>query len=71
MDSDILKGKWKQYKGMLKDRWGKLTDNDVNQIEGKIEILAGKLQEKYGLTKEKALQDINEFLGEYMIEEEK
>jgi uncharacterized protein YjbJ (UPF0337 family) len=48
MNEQILKGKWKQLKGEAKKEWGKLTDNDIDQIDGNIEILKGKLQEKYG-----------------------
>ena len=48
MNEKILKGKWKQIKGEAKKEWGKLTHNDLDQINGSIEILEGKLLEKYG-----------------------
>ena len=60
MNEEILKGKLKQFTGKLKAKWGELTDDDLKQAEGNREYLIGKLQEKYGLTKEKALQQIKD-----------
>ena len=54
MNKDQLEGKWKQLKGSLKEQWGKLTDDDIAQIDGKKDRLIGKLQERYGYTKEQA-----------------
>ena len=62
MNPDILKGRWLQVKGEVRRRWGKLTDNDVTEIEGRVEILIGKLQERYGMKREEAEKQINEFL---------
>ncbi|MGV8843247.1 MAG: CsbD family protein [Pseudomonas sp.] len=61
MDSDVLKGKWKQLSGKVKERWGKLTDDDMDVAEGHSEYLAGKLQERYGWTKEKAQEEVKNF----------
>lgn len=61
MNSDIIKGKWKQLSGDLKVRWGKLTNDDIDVAEGNSEYLAGKLQERYGWTKEKAEEEIKDF----------
>ena len=61
MNSDVLKGKWKQVRGRVKERWGNLTDDDLDTIDGHSEHLAGKLQEKYGWTKEKAQQELRDF----------
>lgn len=61
MNEDILKGKWKQLKGSIKDRWGKLTDDEIDQIEGDSEKLAGKIQEKYGKSKEEAKEEVEEY----------
>ncbi|CAE6952611.1 MULTISPECIES: CsbD family protein [Pseudomonas] len=61
MNSDIIKGKWKQLNGRIKERWGNLTDDDVDVAEGHSEYLAGKLQERYGWTKEKAQQELRDF----------
>lgn len=54
MNEDILKGKWKQLKGNMRKMWGKLTDDDVDQINGSYETLVGKIQERYGHTREAA-----------------
>jgi len=61
MNTDIFEGKWKQLKGQVKKRWGKLTDDDLDVAEGNSMYLAGKIQERYGLTKEKAEEEIAEF----------
>ncbi|UFQ96880.1 CsbD family protein [Pseudomonas wenzhouensis] len=61
MNSDIIKGKWKQLGGRIKERWGNLTDDDLDVAEGHSEYLAGKLQERYGWTKEKAQQELRDF----------
>jgi uncharacterized protein YjbJ (UPF0337 family) len=53
MNADILKGKWKEIKGEAKQKWGKLTDDDLTQIDGKEEQLLGLLQKRYGYAKEK------------------
>jgi uncharacterized protein YjbJ (UPF0337 family) len=54
MNQDIAEGKWKQVKGSMKTWWGKLTDDDVEQISGNWEKLVGKLQEKYGYNRDQA-----------------
>ncbi|HZJ93110.1 MAG TPA: CsbD family protein [Thiopseudomonas sp.] len=61
MNTDIFEGKWKQLKGQVQTRWGKLTNDDLDVAEGHSQYLAGKLQERYGLTKEKAEEEIAEF----------
>lgn len=61
MNSDIIKGKWKQLKGQLKTQWGDLTDDDLDVAEGHSDYLAGKLQERYGWTKERAEQEVRDF----------
>lgn len=52
LNRDIFQGKWKQFKGDMQANWGKLTDEDLDRIDGDIEKLAGKLQESYGLSRE-------------------
>jgi uncharacterized protein YjbJ (UPF0337 family) len=59
--SDRTAGTWHQLKGKVKERWGKLTDNDLLQLEGHGEQLAGKLQERYGLAREEAERQATEF----------
>jgi len=48
MNADQLKGKWTQFKGELKQQWGKFTDDDLQQIEGNYDKFVGKVQERYG-----------------------
>lgn len=61
MNTDRTAGNWKQLKGKIKEQWGKLTDDEVDQLEGKGEQLAGKLQERYGLAREEAERQAREF----------
>ena len=61
MNSDQLQGKWKQLKGSVKKKWGKLTDDDLEVIAGNNEQLQGKIQERYGITKEEAARQIREW----------
>jgi uncharacterized protein YjbJ (UPF0337 family) len=59
---DILMGKWKQMRGMVREQWGKLTDNQIDQINGDYERLVGVLQENYGYTREKAMQEADRWI---------
>lgn len=61
MNWDKIEGNWKQMKGDIKTRWGKLTDDQLDVIGGKREKLAGQLQESYGIGREEAEQQIKEF----------
>ncbi len=61
MNSDELKGKWKQLQGSAKEKWGKLTDDELTEIEGDQDKLAGKIQEKYGVAREEAERQIKEW----------
>jgi uncharacterized protein YjbJ (UPF0337 family) len=61
MNWDQIEGKWKQYAGELKEKWGKLTDDDLATIHGRREQLVGKLQERYGIAKDQAERQIDEF----------
>ena len=65
MNEDILKGKWKEIKGEVKQKWGKLTDDDLAQVEGKEEQLVGLLQKRYGYAKEKADEEYKTLIGRY------
>jgi uncharacterized protein YjbJ (UPF0337 family) len=58
MNRDVLEGKWKEMRGRVKEMWGKLTDDDLDRINGKTEQLLGVLQEKYGYAREKAEEEI-------------
>ena len=61
MNWDIVEGKWGQLKGSIKEQWGKLTDDELTEIAGNRDKMAGKLQERYGWTKEEADDKLNEF----------
>ncbi|MGH9161562.1 MAG: CsbD family protein [Vicinamibacteraceae bacterium] len=63
MEPDIIAGQWKQLKGEIKRRWGKLTDDDLTQAEGSMEKLVGRIQERYGYTKERAQQEVQELIS--------
>jgi uncharacterized protein YjbJ (UPF0337 family) len=73
MNSDQLQGKWKQMKGSIKERWGKLTDDDVDIINGKNDQLVGRIQERYGIAKEEAQRQVDEWMrsGSHEIEHER
>ena len=59
MNEDVLNGQWKQAKGHVREWWGKVTDDDVDRINGKSEQLVGVLQERYGWTRERAKQEMD------------
>ena len=61
MNEDIIKGKWKQITGRMKSQWGKLTNDDLDAADGHREYLVGKLQERYGLAKDKAEEEVKRF----------
>lgn len=61
MNSDIFKGKWNQFKGSIKQQWGKLTDDDLTQIEGNYDKFIGVLQERYGYSRERAERETNTY----------
>ena len=54
MNWDRIEGKWKQASGKIKEKWGKLTDDDLLEIEGRRDQLIGKIQTRYGITREQA-----------------
>ena len=59
MNWDKISGQWKQYKGKAKEKWGKLTDDEIDVIQGKREQLVGKIQERYGIAKDQAEKDVD------------
>lgn len=61
MNTDIIKGKWKQLSGQAKVQWNKLTDDDLGVADGHREYLVGKLQERYGWARDRAETEVNEF----------
>jgi uncharacterized protein YjbJ (UPF0337 family) len=62
MNQDILQGRWEQLKGKARVKWGKLTNDDIDQIKGERQKLVGKLRERYGLAAERAEQDVDDWL---------
>jgi uncharacterized protein YjbJ (UPF0337 family) len=65
MNWDQIEGKWKQLTGSIKAKWGDLTDDEITEIEGNREKLEGKLQEKYGRSKEQAQAEVDEWLSKH------
>lgn len=61
MNWDRIEGNWKQLKGKVREKWGKLTDDHIDVVAGKREHLAGKIQEVYGIGKDEANRQIDEF----------
>lgn len=61
MNWDTAKGNWTQVKGKAKIKWGELTDDDVDKIEGRREVLVGKIQEQYGKSKEEAEKEVDDW----------
>jgi len=68
MNQDIFEGKWKEMRGQIKEWWGKLTDDDLEQVGGKADQMIGLLQQKYGYTKEHAEKEFNRRLDAAKIE---
>jgi len=63
MNADQIKGKWKELQGEAKRHWGKLTDDDIQTAEGDADNLAGKIQQRYGKSKDEAEREVNEWIN--------
>ena len=63
MNEDILKGQWMQLKGKVREKWGKLTSDDLDQIQGRSQQLVGRLQERYGIAQAEAEQQVKDWLS--------
>jgi uncharacterized protein YjbJ (UPF0337 family) len=63
MDWNRVEGNWKQTKGKIKEKWGQLTDDDLTQINGKRDQLEGLIQERYGIAKDRARKDVEDWLN--------
>jgi uncharacterized protein YjbJ (UPF0337 family) len=61
MNWDQIAGNWKQVKGVVREKWGKLTDDDVDVIAGKRDILLGKIQERHGIAREEAEKELKDW----------
>ena len=62
MNWDVLKGDWAKFKGMAKQKWGKLTDDDLTLVGGKADELVGRLQHHYGYEKDKAEREVDSWM---------
>jgi len=63
MNDDIFKGKWKQLRGQVQQKWGDLTNDDLDKVQGAQTEFEGLLQEKYGYTKDRAKQEADNFFN--------
>ena len=61
MNKDRLEGNWKQFKGTVREKWGKLTDDDLDVINGRRQQLVGRIQENYGIAQDEAEKQVKEF----------
>ena len=66
MNWDVIQGKWDQLKGSVKEQWGDLTDDDLTQIQGDRDRMAGKLQERYGWAKTEVDERMNDFFRRHV-----
>ncbi|HLF80131.1 MAG TPA: CsbD family protein [Anaerolineales bacterium] len=64
MNRDLLTGSWRELRGQVKARWGKLTDDDMAKIEGRLDQLVGAVQKRYGYAREEAEREIEVFLDD-------
>ncbi len=65
MNKDVIKGKWNQLKGEAKIQWGKLTDDELDEVQGNYDKIVGKLQEKYGYDKDRAKKEADTFFKKF------
>ena len=64
MNRDTLQGQWTQLKGLVREKWGKLTNDDIDLIQGRSEQLVGKIQERYGIARDEAQRQVDEWNAE-------
>lgn len=67
MNWDQVEGNWKQIRGKVRAKWGELTDDEIDRIKGERDVLIGKIQEKYGMAKEDAEQEVRDWAGALRI----
>jgi uncharacterized protein YjbJ (UPF0337 family) len=63
MNRDVLEGQWKQLKGRVKQQWGRLTDDELDQLSGRYDELTGLIQERYGYSRDEAANELDMFLN--------
>ena len=61
MNQDVFEGKWKEMRGQIKEWWGKLTDDDLDRIRGESEQLVGRIQERYGIARDEARRELDDW----------
>jgi uncharacterized protein YjbJ (UPF0337 family) len=64
MNWQRIEGNWKQFSGQVKEKWGKLTDDDLTVINGKQKQLVGRIQERYGIAKDEAVKQVSSWTNE-------
>ena len=69
MNWDRIAGNWKQMQGALRERWGKLTDDELDRMAGQRDQLVGKIQEQYGITRDEAERQVEKFGGRFRDED--
>jgi uncharacterized protein YjbJ (UPF0337 family) len=67
MDWNRVEGNWKQFKGRVKEKWGDLTDDDLDQVNGQRDQLEGLIQERYGIAKDQVRKDVDAWLEEEKV----
>jgi uncharacterized protein YjbJ (UPF0337 family) len=67
MNTDILKGQWKQLRGEIQSKWGRLTDDDLDVIKGEYTQLVGRIQELYGRSRADVEREVEEYLRRYNV----
>jgi uncharacterized protein YjbJ (UPF0337 family) len=65
MDWDRIEGNWMQFKGKVKEQWGKLTNDEIDEIAGRRDQLEGKIQERYGIAKDQVRSDVDSWLSRH------
>lgn len=65
MDWDRVEGNWKQFTGKVQEQWGKLTDDEINQVNGKREQLEGLIQNRYGVAKDEARRQVDDWMSRW------
>jgi len=65
MNWDTIQGNWKQMKGSVQSEWGKLTDDEIDQAAGDRQVLVGKIQEQYGIAKDEAERQVDDFAARH------
>jgi uncharacterized protein YjbJ (UPF0337 family) len=68
MNEDILKGQWMKLKGKVREKWGKLTNDDLDTIQGRAEQLIGRVQERYGVARTEAERQVKEWMSGVNVE---